>query len=53
MKVEILAKSMKPYKIYSLVSQLQYFVWSSSQTLSVLIRSQEKRLYYTFILSEN
>ena len=29
------------------------FHWSGSRTLSGLIRSQEKELYYTFLLSEN
>ena len=53
MEVEILAKSMKPHNIYFLVSQLRCLVKSSSGTLSVLIKSQEKKLCYTFILSEN
>ena len=53
MELDILAKSVKPRNIYRLFSRLWCFVRSSSRTLSVLIISQEKKIYYTFILSEN
>ena len=49
MEVEILAISMKPHNIYSLVSQLRYFARSSIRIVSVLIISQEKILHFHFI----
>ena len=47
MKVEILAKSMKPYKIYSLVSPLQYFLYGQAARHFQFWSDHKKKDYIT------
>ena len=53
MEVKILAKSMKPHDIYSLVSQPRCFVQSSSRTLSVLTARKKNYTTLSFYQKNN